>query len=213
MPKPKATQPESSSTNPQVLVAIIGGIVTVLVAIVGIIPNLLNNNKPTPTPPPTVIVVTATAPAVVQIPPETPTSALLPTEVVLIAQPSLPALQPVTGNVLLMYDTESFTLLNQSGQTLALEAIVFRSTHGEWEARHWGPSVYNSLPAGQCLRLRDATVGQRQPPAPCRDKIYGLQEVGTSALFWVDVDTFEVLQDGQVLATCSVSETTCLIQL
>ncbi|MBZ0285797.1 MAG: hypothetical protein K8L97_34025 [Anaerolineae bacterium] len=214
MSRQKSPKSESIVTNPQVLVAIIGGVVTVLVAFVGIIPNLVNN-QPTATPQPTVIVVTATpqSPIATQISVETRVTAILPTEAIGSVQSNPPPIQPVTGNVLLMYDSESFTLINQSDQTLPLEEVVFRSSRGEWDARDWGPSVYNSLPANQCLRLRDATVGQRQPPAPCRDKIYGLQVVGTSALFWVGVDTFEVIRAGQVIATCSVSETTCLIQI
>ncbi len=214
MSRQKSPKSESIVTNPQVLVAIIGGVVTVLVAFVGIIPNLVNN-QPTATPQPTVIVVTATpqSPIATQISVETRVTAILPTEAIGSVQSNPPPIQPVTGNVLLMYDSESFTLINQSDQTLPLEEVVFRSSRGEWDARDWGPGVYNSLPANQCLRLRDATVGQRQPPAPCRDKIYGLQVVGTSALFWVGVDTFEVIRAGQVIATCSVSETTCLIQI
>jgi hypothetical protein len=139
----------------------------------------------------------------------TPASAAQPTSLPLPTQP--PAASPVSGNILLMIDEVAFTLVNQSPQTVSLEGIVFSSANGTWEARSWGPSVFDRLPAGQCLRLRDATVGQRQPPAACRDRIFGLQEVGTAALFWIGVETFDVVRGGETLATCRVSDGECLI--
>lgn len=214
--------------NPQVLAAVIGGLVTIVVAIIGIVPALVNS-RPTATPPPTIVVVTAT-------PDPTHTVEIVSTQVVTptsstatattIAAPAsdittttvpLPTvaseLMLADGNILLLYDEVSFTLRNQSQQTRSLEGITFSSASGQWEARAWGLSVYNNIPAGKCLRLRDATVGQRQPPASCRDQIFGLQEVGQSALFWVGVDSFDVLRSGQVLATCRIADGSCLITI
>ena len=127
--------------------------------------------------------------------------------------PENPPAQAAAPNVVLMYDAVSFTLLNQAGRTLSLEGVIFRSAAGEWEARRWGPSIYNSLPDRMCLRLRDAAVGQRQPPAACVNKIYALQEVGTVAFFWKASDRFEVVQNGQVIASCATAEGQCSVAL
>lgn len=198
---------DSLVSNPQVLAAVIGGIVTVVVAIIGILPALVNNT-PTPTPQPTIVVVTATSES---------TSTLVPVSNVEPTAAIIPATQfaasSTDGNILLLYDDVSFTLRNQSEQMLSLEGVTFSSTSGQWEARDWGPGVHDKLPASKCLRLRDATVGQRQPPTACRDDIFGLQEVGKSALFWMDVDSFDVLRDGQVIATCRSADGNCLINV
>lgn len=104
-------------------------------------------------------------------------------------------------------------MFNQSERTLSLEGVEFRSASGNWDARDWGPSVYTSLPLGMCLRLRDASVGQRQPPAPCRDKIYGLIVVGSSALFWLNTETFEVVRNNTLIVTCPAEAGTCALSL
>jgi hypothetical protein len=212
-PQPKRDTPLS---NPQVIAALIGGIVTVVVAIVGILPSLVQNQAPTPT----VVVVTATplptdtpAPApATDIPAQLPTPSLVPLEMVVTLAEQPPAIS-AQANVTLLYDGDTFSLLNGGTGVLSLEGVVFRSAAGQWEARDWGVSIFTSIPAGQCVRLRDATVGNRQPPAPCRDKIYGLQLVGASALFWVDVDSFDVVRNGEAIATCRVSDGTCLVSL
>jgi hypothetical protein len=212
---------DSLLSNPQILAAIIGGAVTIIVAIISIVP-LIVNNKSTPTPQPTVIIITATTAATHTLeiaPTSTPMPQVSSTDTpqveVPVSDSSANLLIPTItqGNVLLLFDDVSFTLRNQGDQTISLEGIVFRSTAGQWEARMWGPSVYKNLPAGECLRLRDATVGQRQPPAVCRDPIYGLQVVGTSALFWIGVDSFDVLRGDEVITTCHIGDTSCLIEI
>jgi hypothetical protein len=157
-----------------------------------------------------------------QVPPTAAPSEFIPTQTSLptdtppqpTALPVLPTSTPAPpGNVLLLYDDVSFTVRNQDSRTLSLEGVVFRSASGEWEARRWGPSIYNSVPAGKCLRLRDATVGQRQPPSGCVNNIYALMEVGTTAFFWLGVDQFDVVRDGAVIATCATVDQSCLIYL
>lgn len=223
MENDKPPKPGSLLGNPQILAAIIGGAVTIVVAIIGIVPALVNNKPtPTPTPAPTVIVVTATTlppentpipPTLMPLPSTAPTASVQPAFPVSDTSTSPAQPTPPQGNILLFYDEVSFTLQNASTQKISLEGIVFRSTAGQWEARTWGPGVYNAVPAGECLRLRDATVGQRQPPAPCRNHIFGLQEVGTSALFWIGVDGFDVLLNETVIATCLIADANCMFNI
>lgn len=235
----KPSRPESPLSNPQVVVTMIGGIVTVIAAIVGIVPAILTAQNATPivvtsTPIPTSTVVATNVPPTntLAASPVIATEAVqltdvgavqptaLPIPELIVSQaataPSLPETgsQTASPNVLLMYDGVSFTMLNQAGRTLSFEGVYFRSNNGaSWEARRWGPSVYNAVPLGKCLRLRDASVGQRNPPAPCVNNIFGLQEVGSTALFWVGVPTFEVVRNEQVIATCTVSDEQCSIAI
>jgi hypothetical protein len=216
-------------TNPQIIASIIGGLVTVLVAIIGVVPAIIGVNRPTPTP---VIVTLTLAPTHTPLEPTA-----LPNQVVATAEMAAPSMAtirstltpifptatatqqvvPITieaaPTVLLLYDDVSFSLLNQSGQTLSLEGVYFVSSAAQWEARDWGSSLYTSIPNGMCLRLRDAAVGNRNPPQPCRDKIYGLQLVGHTALFWIGVESFDITRNGEVLATCLFSQGNCGVRL
>lgn len=239
----QAPRRDSALSNPQVVAAIIGGIVTVVVAVVSIIPAIITTQHETPivvtaTPPPVTTValvlpdvLPSATPVVPTTEPAVPTSAQvqltpivfpsptteteLPTPIFppTAAAPETPPTQAAASNVLLMYDGASFTVLNQDTRSLSLEGVFFRSSAGEWEARRWGPGLYNRLPAGRCLRLRDASVGQRNPPAPCVNKIYGLQEVGTPAMFWRNVERFDVVRNEQVIASCVVADQQCSIYI
>jgi serine/threonine-protein kinase len=150
-----------------------------------------------------------TAPTLI---PPTQTATLIPptSTATITLLPSTSTILPT--NVLLIYDDAAFTLHNQSGDILSLEGVIFRSANGSWEARSWGESIYTSLPDNDCLRLRDAAVGNRQPPAICGD-LYGLQIVGPAAHFWRNVPSFEVARSGVVLAVCSVTESSCAIHI
>lgn len=233
--------PTSPLQSPQVMAAIIGGIVTIAVAIVGLVPVLLERAEPTPTPmivtatpePTQVLVILSTDTSAPTEIPASPTpqpvvataselpstqateeSTTVPTQppsTIPITEAPLPSAMP-PGNVLLLYDDAAFTVLNQDTRTVSLEGVVFRSGSGEWDARTWGTTLYNSLPPRNCLRLRDAASGQRQPPASCAN-LYGLQLVGTKALFWIRTENFDVLRGGEVIATCEVVATSCLIYI
>lgn len=234
----KEAKPQPSVSpfqNPQVIAALIGGIVTIAVAVVGLVPVLLERAEPTVTP----IIVTATSESVLVAqnpasntpsPTEAPsTEAPRPAEPTRTETPappsptSTPTVTPASetplpsatdappGNVQLLFDDVSFTVLNQDTRTVSLEGVVFRSASGEWDARMWGITLYNSLPPRNCLRLRDSAAGQRQPPAFCAN-LYGLQLVGTSALFW-KAERFDVLRNGEVVATCEVAAASCMIYL
>lgn len=227
-----ADQPNPQPTgrgwsNPQIIIAIIGAISTIVVTFIGILPNIIASMQP---PTPTPIIVTATPPPTATQPlatfTTTPQSIAVtvtllpsfagdatPTTIASTADNTSSDAANETPNVRLMYDAVSFTLLNESGRRLSLEGISFRSEAGTWEARGWGPSIYTSLPAGQCLRLRDRSAGQRQPPAPCVNKIYGLIEVGTVALFWRNTESFDVLHGSDVIATCTVASGECSVTI
>jgi hypothetical protein len=220
MSEPKPEKKESPFNNPTVLAALITSFMGLMGILITQLPNLLPKDSTTATP---LVVVVATAVASATSVPPTATTELVAATSVPLTNTAIPATLPTTPpptaaqaqppNVLLMYDNESFTLLNQSTGVLSLEGVVFRSSAGAWDAVRWGASLYNSLPNGRCLRLRDFSVGQRQPPPPCVNQIYGLIEVQGSDLFWLNVDTFEVVRSGAVLATCTTSADSCAVYI
>ncbi len=154
------------------------------------IPTATNDPLPTETP---IIVPTSTS-----------TVAVVPTET------SMPATEPPPANVLLAYDDVSFTIYNQSSQTLSVNDLQFRSSSANWDAVKWGESLASNFQANNCLRIRDINSGQRQPPSFC-GTLLGLQLVDTSLLFWVNTDEFEVRHNGALIATCSTTNETCPI--
>lgn len=224
---PNFTPPSSTLKSPQVIAAIIGGTVTLIVAILGFMSNV-NNNSAQAT---AVIIITATLPpteiaAIIATPTEqAPTATILvPTETASAAATDLPPTPtimlpttaaeppptdvPPPANLLVMWDSVSFTAINLSSAVLSLEGVRFSSSVGQWNAREWGPSLHNSLPPQDCLRLRDASAGQRNPPTECND-LYGLILVGAPALFWRAADSFEVLRNGQRIAICPTEAGRC----
>lgn len=219
--------PQSTSMlkNPQIILALISGAVTIVAAFIGVLPHLLPAS-PTVTPTMTPIVVTATS-APTSIPVATNVS-LANTQLPEPAQPTLislavttldtltPNADPIvnsTPNVKLLYDKASFNVLNQSDHPLSLAGVTFRSISGTWDARKWGPSIYINLPVANCLRLRDASSSQHTPPTVCANHIYGLIEVGSTAMFWANTDHFDVVRNDQMIATCETSSSECDIYI
>ncbi|MBI1277895.1 MAG: hypothetical protein GC179_07185 [Anaerolineaceae bacterium] len=215
--------PQSTSVlkNPQIILALISGVVTIVAALIGVLPHLLPASA-TPTPTMTPIVVTATALptsipvatnaplADTQIPePAQPTLISLAVTTPITAVPNTSSIPSGAPNVKLLFDKASFNLLNQSDYTISLAGVTFRSTSGTWDARKWGPSIYINLPAANCLRLRDSSSNLHTPPAVCANHIYGLIEVGPTAMFWANTDHFDVVHNDQTIATCETSSGEC----
>ncbi|MBK9124492.1 MAG: hypothetical protein IPM16_15440 [Chloroflexi bacterium] len=236
-PVPPMTQqpapPARVFGHPQIIAALITGMISIVVAVVGIIPALMDNDGEIPTP--TVAAAAVSSPTYEPSPllaptdpPLEPTTAPtdvptdVPTNQPVAAVTSLPVLPvtPVTGetipptvegatlppNAVLIWDQDAFNVVNESGARMSLARVRFRALSDRstrWRAEDWGP-VHETLPDGQCLRLRDASVGRRNPPPECAgDRLYALFEVGPSVIFWPA--GFTVERDDIVLATCTSS--------
>jgi len=251
-PDPKPSVPIEHKTSewrtPQVMLPIIATISTVLVAVIGVIPSIMEANKPpalTPTPiiisiiatpvpattvpattvPVEVAVVSTLAPTTAPVATSVPTSAPTempattvptiaptdipptpaPTEVIVDAAPT------AVPNVTLFYDQDSFTIYNSTGSRISLEGITFKGPEASWDIAPFGGSM-RSLPSNKCLRLRDATVGNRTPPAECGSANYAFLEIGPRVIFWRG-EYFDVVRDGAVLATCQTAAGKCEIHV
>lgn len=109
-----------------------------------------------------------------------------------------------TPNVLLEYDAEMFTLINQADEPLSLSGLTFSAVEGarqaSYEATRWGSSVD---PGGRCVQLW--AVGRTGPVRP--DTCTGVQRWLTTnnpaAHFWTNgIARFGVVQNGIERAVC-----------
>lgn len=225
MAEEKKTSWRDLFISPPVIGAIISSTVAIMLFLV---PRLLDNATSTPIPTTTstsdeiAVVVQPEAThveeesnQVASVPAtDTPVLTSTPPQATLTQAPTVTLTQTLAppDNVLLLFDDVAFTLYNQSGRTLSLNDVRFQSAIGGWDAVQWGDNLASALPEDNCLRLRDATSGERQPPAVCGN-LYGFQLVGSTALFWLEVESFEVLNGDVVIATCLTTTETCSIYI
>jgi hypothetical protein len=215
--------------SPQVVTAIITGMVTLTVAVIGIVPTLIRAAQPTPTPTftptaaltatftPTALPPTA-EPTIIEVvsftavPSSTPLPALdrsqLPTVPPSSSDaPSVPRSDP---NALLIFDNAAFTLINVSALWLSLDGVQFRSSSGNFDASQWANA--NRIPEGNCVRLRDLSAGPRNPPGEC-ENLLSLFEVGSRAMFWANTSSFEIVRNGEVVASCETNSGRCSVHI
>lgn len=212
--------------NPQVIIALITGLVSVLVTVIGVLPNLINANEATATPTAMAVVLIVATPTDVPLLPTSETQTLptaVPTTESSTAPTTAPTIQPTaesttapvatnspSPNVLLIYDNVSFSLVNTSGRRLSLDNVTFQSGSRIWESLAW--ANHRRIPNGNCMRIRDASVSNRNPPGECSE-LLSLILIGGSAMFWTEADTFDVLQGSQVIATCTTDTDRCAIYI
>lgn len=188
-------------------------------------PTATQNTEPSPSPLPIIPTTEPTLTPLQLTPNVIPTEAVAAQPITVASQPTK-VIEPPTAeaaavapppanppNARLLFDSVSLTLINESGRTLSLVGVTFSSAVGSWEARVWGGRVHDRLPDGLCLRLREAAAGQRTPPAQCVNKIFGLIEAGGTAMFWRGVDSFNVLRNGEVIATCQTAAGECALYI
>ncbi|GIK28647.1 MAG: hypothetical protein IT298_07920 [Chloroflexi bacterium] len=215
---PLTQQPAPSPpllSHPQIIAALITGMISIVVAVVGILPALMDSDNQTPTP-------TVSVAALVSPTNEPPLPTVVPTGQPAAAVTALPVLPitPVAGetipptgagsmqppNAVLVWDQDAFNVVNESGGRMSLTRVRFRAINDRqirWRAEDWGP-VHETLPDGHCLRLRDTAAGPRNPPPECAgSRLYAMLEVAASVIFWPG--GFTVERDGAVLATCTSS--------
>ena len=227
---PSLTQPPPPklAQNPQIMAALITGMISLMVAIVGIVPALVEAAKDdsTPTPLPLAAIVATFTPVSTQIalaaptePPPTDAPVSQPNIVPVGATTALPVIgsspvpadpQPTTDtsasistdttaqepNVRLYFDHASFTIRNQGGNRKMLTDVSFYSDNARWNASQWG-LIHEDFKKQKCLRLRDASLGPRNPPSECQgNNLLSLMEVGTPVIFWRDEAGFRVERSG-----------------
>lgn len=130
------------------------------------------------------------------------------------APPTAPPVQ--AGDVMLMYNPTSFTLLNMTGGSLDIAGLTFHSDTGNFEAVRWdngflSASLY-TFPPQDCLMLWPVGTAMQPKPAECdtRHAWLGVNELQT---FWLTAGMFEVRYYGQTLGMCAGTATSCVVDL
>jgi hypothetical protein len=224
-PPQQLQQSGSLLSQPQIIAAVIGGVITLIATVIGLLPTIMNQADPTPTaivvtatPEPEEATFTALPPTATSIPPTAttqptnttvpPSATTRPPTTAALAATSVPQATVQSGNILLTYDEVALNLINEGAQAVSLEDVTFRSGNGEWTARTWGRGIYDNLQPEMCLRLRDSQAASQQPPPECAE-LGNLQIVDETALFWIEVSSFQITFEDEVIATCIVADETC----
>lgn len=124
--------------------------------------------------------------------------------------------------VTLVYDDQSFTLVNNSDDNVDVSGLTFvQSTPGgsqlSFRSDQWanGTRPVWSLSPGDCFQVWRLNLPELPVPGYC-DRRQAWRAVAAQRWFWLSGDaeaTFEVLRGDDVLATCAVNEGICEVVL
>jgi hypothetical protein len=123
--------------------------------------------------------------------------------------------------VVLLYNEETFVLLNRSDRAVDITNLEFvqltnageQASFGTWELTGSDP-IY-ALRPGNCYQLVPFGVSDPRVPDFCRRRA-SWQSLGPRRLFWIHEDPntrFIVRREGDVLATCPVNEGECYVNV
>lgn len=152
--------------------------------------------------------------ALVPVSPPAPTPVLITPATVTVSPSATPVL-PESADLRLVYNADSFALINISGRKLNLTPLTFESSSGTLEATRWQTEYLteplNAFTPDDCLQvwsLDNRSVLAK--PEGC-DIRHGWIVVNNAGLFWKNSDSFVVKYGGQTIATCPVSAGSCNI--
>ncbi len=122
---------------------------------------------------------------------------------------------PVTRQVRLLYDTDSFALLNIGGQRLDISGLSFTNGTQIMHANVWNTasntaSMY-SFPSGDCLQVWPQNIRQQDHPSGCKVR-HAWVAVRANQVFWTS-GTFEVRASGVTIGTCETEAGECVVEL
>lgn len=106
-----------------------------------------------------------------------------------------------TTNVLLIYDDNDITLVNQTGSTLNLAGLAFTSSNTRFNANRWGAA----LSPGDCGQAWSVSRGTPKDVPECQESMLWLTTNDPAEHFWTSRNadaTFSVVQNGVERTTC-----------
>ncbi len=171
-------------------------------------PSATPTTRPTDIAAATMIAPLPTHTAAPPVPTHTPIPASLST--------STPSPTPPPPELRLIYDENSFALINVSGRPLNLTELIFESEAGTLEAMRWNieflTQPLSGFTAGDCLQAWGTEITELPPPADCRIR-HAWIVVSGDALFWRDVQTFTVRNGVERVGLCEVAAGICDVSL
>ncbi len=131
-----------------------------------------------------------------------------------ITPSNLPTATPeLPPDIRLIYDADSLTLLNVSRRRLDLSTLRFRSDSGLLESTVWDTEFLterlDNFSDGDCLQAWGLSLDRVLEKVSECDIRHSWVAVKDSQLFWTNVTTFLVVNDGDILGQCIVTEGQC----
>lgn len=154
--------------------------------------------------------------AQVSTPVPVPTATAVPPTPTPIPQVNtVPETPPAEPDVLILYDTNTLTLLNVSPDSLDLSAFDMEGSGISIPFTRWTQVTdlaLNDFPSGHCLQVKGTGQdGEITMPPGCR-WLRSIITLAPAQFFWLGAD-FEVRQNGQVVATCEPGRPECRVKL
>ncbi len=147
-------------------------------------------------------------------PPPDPELLLQLTPVATAAPTATP--EPPRPELLIIYDNRSLSIINQSRRTLNLGFIELEGENFTLPMSWWsdvGNANIYQFPAGDCVQTwAGGEFNAPRKPSECGVLRSGRSNLRPNQLFWTTGD-FNVLQDGEVVATCEVGARRCEVDL
>jgi hypothetical protein len=125
-----------------------------------------------------------------------------------------PTVTPIPGLVIFFYNDNVFTLYNAGGGFLDVSGISFRRDDIGFDASFWeevSPGLnLSALPASQCLVVEPEDGNEYIADRSCTE-VRSLVQEPDPRYFWLG--DFEVIRDGEVIATCDGDADRCELTL
>ncbi|MBZ0297157.1 MAG: hypothetical protein K8L99_31650, partial [Anaerolineae bacterium] len=168
---------------------------------------------PTTVPSPT---IATKAPEVVETVTATPVATEVPTETEAPVQPTpAPTAAPANPDILLIYTSDTLSILNVSGGPLDLTGIEIGSGDKKLPISQFARVADISLaeiPNNHCVQARDVNIqGGVDKPASC-SWVRSLLYIVPENIFWATQD-FTIRRDNVTLATCTAGAGECAAAL
>lgn len=125
--------------------------------------------------------------------------------------------EPQIPEVLIVYDKRSLAIINQSRKLINLGDLELEGKSKTLSAASWAEggdvNIYQ-FPPGDCMQVWSglAETGTPSKPQECRVLRRVRSHLTPNERFWTE-DAFDVLYDGDVIATCEVDAKRCEVEL
>ena len=119
-------------------------------------------------------------------------------------------------DIRLIYNQDSFTLLNIAGEPIDLNGLIFQSSVGKLNIDAWDTEFLTRplglFPPSDCLMAWGNGRSEQGIPGDCETR-HGWIIVGADEKIWTGTSRFDVLRYNRVLAGCIVAQGLCEVNL
>jgi hypothetical protein len=126
------------------------------------------------------------------------------------------ATEVLPPDIRLIYDSQSFSMINVSGRVLNLANLAFESASGSMLASRWNTpflsQALSSFTQNDCVQAWGYETELLPQPTECRIR-HGWIGLEAGAIFWRDAEIFTVLNNNEAVGICLVNDGICDVNL